>query len=73
MAQDPATRQDENTRLRYSQGVLPIQMPSAKPGLTHTYPNGSVQSESCVQSFLQASPPSSTQTSSGPEQPNPGH
>jgi len=50
-----------------------MQVPSAKPGFTQTYPKGSVQSESCVQNFRQASPPSSTHTSSGPEQPNPGH
>ena len=50
-----------------------MQMPSAKPGFTQTYPNGSVQSESCVHSFRQASPPSSTHTWSGPEQPNPAH
>jgi len=73
MAQDRATRQGENASLRYSQGALPMQMPSAKPGFTQTYPKGSVQSESCVQNFRQASPPSSTHTSSGPEQPNPGH
>lgn len=40
-----------------------MQIPEPKPGLTHTKPYGSVQSESCVQTRRQVRPPSSMESS----------